>query len=52
MRPRKGFATPCPRKLGEVCDDVPPPEQRLAGGHRIACHIPAEELTRLQPVGA
>jgi peptide/nickel transport system ATP-binding protein len=46
------FATRCPRRLGAVCDDVSPPEQMLAAGHRIACHIPADELTRLQPVGA
>lgn len=31
-----------------MCDDVPPPVQHLVDGHRIACHIPAEELTRLQ----
>ncbi len=41
------FSTRCPRKLGPVCDETPPPEQRLAHGHRITCHIPAEELTRL-----
>jgi peptide/nickel transport system ATP-binding protein len=42
------FASRCPRKVGAVCDDVPPPVQQVADGHRIACHIPAEELTRLQ----
>ncbi len=46
------FATRCPRKLGAICDDTPPPEQRLAAGHRIACHIPAEELARLHRAGA
>jgi peptide/nickel transport system ATP-binding protein len=45
------FATRCPRKVGAVCDDTPPPEQRLAAGHRIACHIPAEELGRLHQAG-
>ncbi|HEV8309617.1 MAG TPA: ABC transporter ATP-binding protein [Methylomirabilota bacterium] len=42
------FSSRCPRKLGVVCEDTPPPEQRLAGGHRIVCHIPADELVRLQ----
>jgi peptide/nickel transport system ATP-binding protein len=41
------FSTRCPRKLGPVCDETPPPEQHLANGHRITCHIPAEELARL-----
>ncbi|MGH7319844.1 MAG: dipeptide ABC transporter ATP-binding protein [Candidatus Rokuibacteriota bacterium] len=45
------FATRCPRKVGPICDDTPPPEQRLGDGHRIACHIPADELTRLHEVG-
>ncbi len=45
------FATRCPRKVGAVCDDTPPPEQRLAHGHRIACHIPAEDLVRLHRAG-
>jgi peptide/nickel transport system ATP-binding protein len=42
------FATRCPRRLGAVCDDTPPPVQRLAADHRIACHIPSGELLRLQ----
>jgi peptide/nickel transport system ATP-binding protein len=46
------FATRCPRKVGAVCDDVAPPVQRLAGHHRIACHIPAEELVRRQGAAA
>ncbi len=45
------FSTRCPRKVGPICDDTPPPEQRLGDGHRIACHIPADELTRLHEVG-
>jgi len=43
------FATRCPRKVGAICDDTPPPVQRLEGEHRIACHIPAPELAALQP---
>ena len=42
------FATRCPRKVGAVCEDTPPPVQRLADGHRLACHIPPAELQRLQ----
>jgi peptide/nickel transport system ATP-binding protein len=42
------FATRCPRKVGALCDDTPPPVQSLADGHRVACHIPAPELERLQ----
>ncbi|HEY4909841.1 MAG TPA: oligopeptide/dipeptide ABC transporter ATP-binding protein, partial [Methylomirabilota bacterium] len=42
------FTTRCPRRVGAICDETPPPEQVLPGGHRIACHIPAEELARLQ----
>jgi peptide/nickel transport system ATP-binding protein len=32
------FASRCPRKLGAICDDSPPPV-RTFGPHRIACHI-------------
>jgi len=42
------FATRCPRRVGTICDDVPPPVQQLDGGHRIACHIPAKELAARQ----
>jgi peptide/nickel transport system ATP-binding protein len=42
------FATRCPRRLGAVCDDTPPPVQQIAADHRIACHIPGEDLRRLQ----
>ena len=42
------FATRCPRRLGAICDDTPPPVQQLGPDHRLACHIPAVELHRLQ----
>jgi peptide/nickel transport system ATP-binding protein len=42
------FASRCPRRLGAICDDTPPPVQRLPGDHRIACHIPTAELAALQ----
>jgi peptide/nickel transport system ATP-binding protein len=44
------FATRCPRKVGPICDTTPPPEQTTPTGHRIACHIPLEELSRVDPV--
>ena len=47
------FAGRCPRKLGDICDSEPPPEQRGPGGdgHMINCHIPVEDLERLQRDG-
>lgn len=44
------FATRCPRKVGSICDDTEPPEQISASGHRIACHIPMSELTKITQV--
>jgi len=44
------FATRCPRKVGAICDDIPPPEQKTASGHRIACHISMGELMKVGPV--
>jgi peptide/nickel transport system ATP-binding protein len=41
------FATRCPRRIGAICDETPPPVQ-IFGDHRIACHIPGDELRRLQ----
>ena len=46
------FATRCPRKLGRVCDDTPPPLREAAPGHVIHCHIPLEELRAVPPVFA
>jgi peptide/nickel transport system ATP-binding protein len=46
------FSTRCPRRIGGICDETPPPEQLLARGHYISCHIPAEELVQLQSAGA
>ncbi len=44
------FATRCPRKVGAICDTTPPPEHRTPSGHRIACHIPLDELRKVDPV--
>lgn len=43
------FATRCPRVLGAVCHDEPPPvTMDDTGRHRIRCHIPRDELMELQ----
>jgi peptide/nickel transport system ATP-binding protein len=41
------FHTRCPRKLGAICENVPPEVQNI-GEHQIFCHIPAEELLAKQ----
>jgi peptide/nickel transport system ATP-binding protein len=41
------FHTRCARKLGPVCENVPPPVIEPAPGHFIACHIPAAELAKV-----
>jgi peptide/nickel transport system ATP-binding protein len=42
------FATRCHRKIGPICDEQVPPDHRTEGGHRIACHIPLEELKAVE----
>jgi peptide/nickel transport system ATP-binding protein len=44
------FQTRCPRKIGKICEEQEPPIRRFGDGHRIACHIPPEELERMDPV--
>jgi peptide/nickel transport system ATP-binding protein len=44
------FQTRCPRKIGKICEEQEPPIRRFGEGHRIACHIPPEELERMDPV--
>jgi peptide/nickel transport system ATP-binding protein len=44
------FAGRCPRKLGAICDEQPPPEQQAGPDHRIACHIPLDVLRRVEPI--
>ncbi len=38
------FALRCPVRIGSVCAEVDPPWREAGPGHRIRCHIPAEEL--------
>ncbi len=42
------FHTRCPRKLGAICETTEPPLADAEPEHAIRCHIPIEELRRLQ----
>jgi len=42
------FHTRCPRYLGDLCREQEPPLHPAGMGHGIRCHIPVEELGRLQ----
>ena len=44
------FHTRCPRKIGEICETTEPELREEEAGHGIRCHIPLEELRRLQSV--
>ena len=44
------FQTRCPRRIAGVCDVTEPPLVEVEPGHRMACHIPFDELGRLQGV--
>jgi peptide/nickel transport system ATP-binding protein len=44
------FEARCPRKLGALCEQTPPPWRQLALGHGMACHIPPDTLRALQGV--
>jgi peptide/nickel transport system ATP-binding protein len=42
------FHTRCPRKIGAICEQQEPPLIHAEADHAIRCHIPADELARLQ----
>lgn len=42
------FHTRCPRFLGEICVEQEPPWREAEGGHCVYCHIPLDELRRIQ----
>ncbi|MGD9136887.1 MAG: ABC transporter ATP-binding protein [Desulfobacterales bacterium] len=50
------FHTRCPRRSdmlpddGKICEKEPPPWRSSQEGHRIFCHIPIEELVKIEPV--
>ena len=45
------FASRCPRKLGPICDNEPPPLRKPSASHEIACHIPLGGPSALLPAG-
>ena len=42
------FHTRCPRYIGEICVQEEPPLAEVEPGHLMRCHIPVDELRRLQ----
>ena len=42
------FHTRCPRKVGAICEQEEPPLLEVEEGHLMRCHIPIDELRRLQ----
>jgi len=42
------FHTRCPRKVGQICETEEPPLAEVEPGHHMRCHIPIDELRRLQ----
>ncbi len=46
------FHTRCPRKVGEICETEEPPLAEVEPGHMMRCHIPIDELRRLQALPA
>jgi peptide/nickel transport system ATP-binding protein len=44
------FHTRCPRKIGALCENERPPVHKVSATHGIACHIPLDELRRVDPV--
>jgi peptide/nickel transport system ATP-binding protein len=42
------FHTRCPRVVGSICETTEPPLSQAEPGHEIRCHIPIDELRRLQ----
>jgi peptide/nickel transport system ATP-binding protein len=42
------FQTRCHRRIAGTCDVTAPPLVEVEPGHRLACHIPIEELRTLQ----
>jgi peptide/nickel transport system ATP-binding protein len=44
------FHTRCPRKWGPICEQEQPPLREYEPGHFLSCHIPLDELRRVQGV--
>jgi peptide/nickel transport system ATP-binding protein len=52
LKPPTGcrFHTRCPRKMGKICETEEPPRRDDGDGHYVYCHIPLEELRKVEPV--
>ena len=44
------FHPRCQRKIGAICETVPPPAVVATPGHTIRCHLPLETLQAVPPV--
>ena len=44
------FEGRCPRRLGETCGTASPPDREPGEGHRLACHIPLDDLITIPPI--
>jgi peptide/nickel transport system ATP-binding protein len=44
------FAARCPRKIGRICDAVPPPVRPQSPSHAITCHIDTAPEVALAPI--
>ncbi len=46
------FASRCHRKIGAICDTVPPPVRHLSPTHEVTCHIAPSQLSSGADSGA
>lgn len=44
------FHPRCPRKIGAICEQTPPPVLQVSSGHAIVCHLPLEKLIAVSPI--
>jgi peptide/nickel transport system ATP-binding protein len=44
------FHPRCPRKVGVICEQTPPPLLHVSSAHAIVCHLPLETLKAVPPI--
>ena len=44
------FHTRCPQLFGSICSQEEPLFREVRSGHFLACHIPVEQLAKMEPV--
>jgi peptide/nickel transport system ATP-binding protein len=44
------FSTRCSYRIAGTCDTRAPPVQEFSTSHRVACHLPREQLLAMRPV--